>query len=528
MHVGVDNDGWADSVLSFAYNGENSIGKAPIKLPTAIFHILLMCAIAASIKLGDEVGESTPSAVFFRAAMAIAPDVLGETSIASLQAIYLMSIYALMSPTKLNLWTLNYISMAHCIDLGLQRTQSSSSLTTRVVRSLLFYSVYASDRSLATIQGRPLGLRDETFDVQPPSLDELYRELDSQNTPAAYKVLAEEGLQYILHRFKLDKIISEIKSIFYFLPPHDPSFWAIDNANHQPRVRASLDKWFGETGSITSRSVVRDHDRRRWQLHLEQAYYAAIILLYQPSQVFKQPSNEALQQCLNAASAQLSCFNKLNEQDSLQFDWRTVRGVFACGATIVYCFWTTTTAQAASQMVEISASLRLCSNLLAIGGTTWPSVKKGRVSFERLVDLTLQKMNEVQQSANQPHKKRLQTYESALNSDQNALGRHTAPIGGSNMSTRVSAYSASQSTVQPPATDVQWSSDDLDISGYADMHGGFGDTMPDGTPTYGFPEAHSQTGNVEPEIETFLSEFFMDEGSWGPWDSTSATGFHYD
>lgn len=503
-----DNDGWVDDVSSFSYNGERTVDKkSPIKLPTAMFHIFMVCAIAASLKLGDEVSEHSPQ-LFYRTAMAIAPDVLGETSVASLQAICLISVYALMSPTKLNLWTLNYICMAHCIDLGLQR-QGGPPSTTQTVRSLLFYSVYSLDRSLATIQRRPLGLREEAFDVQLPGLDDLYNELDSHYLPPAYEILIKGGLQYSLHRFRLDRIISEIKSIFYLLPPRDVSTWAGDNAIHQPRLRAELDTWYSDINNITHGTDTQDEEKRQWQLQLEQAYHAAIILLYQPSHVFRQPGVEALQQCLNASSKQLACFNKLHERDSLQFDWRTVRSVFACGATIVYCFWTINTTKSTSQMEDISASLRLCSNLLAIGGTRWPSVKKGRISFERLVDLTLRKMNDVQKSPDQPRKKRMQGQESTLTTD---IAVSAAQANQPTQPLTLPSYLNQHSFNMPSTTDVQWSDNALDLGEYT--------TLPDESAVYAFPEPSLQSGSIEPEIESFLTDFFMDDGSWVPWDNT--------
>ena len=84
---------------------------------------------------------------FYRAATSVAPDVLGDTSVASLQAIYLMAIHALMTPAKLNIWTLNCVCTAHAIDLGIHRQMGNDvDNGVKITRALLFHSIYSLDR----------------------------------------------------------------------------------------------------------------------------------------------------------------------------------------------------------------------------------------------------------------------------------------------------------------------------------------------------------------------------------------------
>lgn len=46
--------------------------------------------------------------------------------------------------------------------------------------------------------------------------------------------------------------------------------------------------------------------------------------------------------------------------------------------------------------VDALRDLRMCSNLLGIGGQWWPSVRGGRESFDKIVDLTIRRLSSLQ------------------------------------------------------------------------------------------------------------------------------------
>lgn len=239
---------------------------------------------------------------------------------------------------------------------------------------------------MSSIQGRPLGIRDETFDVSLPSVEDISREAKHEAVPTDFQDLCAAAPPYMLHRLKLDRTVSEIKLLFYHLPNRSSSIsWPNNLELCQEKLRLDLENWHRDISTVTAQILV---DPKKWRLKLEQIYHAGIVLLYQPSQVFRNPTENALTICFHAAIEQVRCYDALYEQDSLHPGWRTVQNILACCATIVYCFWTSKAVQDSATAEQMPDALRLCSTHLSIGSVWWPSLKRAKSNFERLVDLT--------------------------------------------------------------------------------------------------------------------------------------------
>lgn len=152
-HVGttasVDAQGWPTDMPSFRYNGElhsiADVPSTPISLPTAMFHVFMIFTLAATLKSRGGDFEFAP-AQFYRIVMTVSRDALAETTIPSLQAVYLLAIHSFMAPAKLNIWTLIHLCMAHAIDLGIHREPGDISKAAANTRRLLFHSIYSLDR----------------------------------------------------------------------------------------------------------------------------------------------------------------------------------------------------------------------------------------------------------------------------------------------------------------------------------------------------------------------------------------------
>lgn len=93
-----------------------------------------------------------------------------ENSVQGLQCLLLLLIFTIhCSNMKLNIWYLNYQCIACVLDLGLQRSISARPGITMLdveMRTRLFWVVLMLDRRVATMMGRPIGLRDEACDLR--------------------------------------------------------------------------------------------------------------------------------------------------------------------------------------------------------------------------------------------------------------------------------------------------------------------------------------------------------------------------
>lgn len=398
-------------------------------------------------------------------------------------------------------------------------------------------------RSIATIQGRPLGIRDETFDVQLPTLEDLRAEIDSQEIPAPYMQLAQSTSHYILHRFRLDKIVSQIKSIFYSLPSEkDQDIWSIDHDSHKTRLHIELNSWFSSIAEVSSNLPISDPEKQRWRLQLEQLYYAAVVLLFQPSQIYRKPDAGGLRLCCNAAIQQISCYNSIHEQDMLQFDWRTVRNIFACGATIIYCFWTSDTTSASSLCAQMPNTLRACTSLLAVGGIWWPSVKKSKSGFERLVDLSLQRVHDMRMgNTERSNKRRAQhTVTSAETSareaaDCDTMGPHlpSQVLQRQNSHGRVYETTSQLASYDRPVQDfgmnTQWPAAEMSYPSADEFHNNaFAAVSEQGEASFYETNNNAFSHNyVEPEIAAFLTDYFLDDSGWSASIAGPSLSFHF-
>jgi hypothetical protein len=111
-----------------------------------------------------------PGERYYMAAMRHFEKMQMDSSIQGLQCVLLLLVFAMYSPTiRLDVWSLNYQCLASVLDLGLQRAVTTSSGISQLqqeMRTRIFWVVYTLDRTIATMMGRPIGLRDEACDLR--------------------------------------------------------------------------------------------------------------------------------------------------------------------------------------------------------------------------------------------------------------------------------------------------------------------------------------------------------------------------
>lgn len=152
----------------------DSIGKMytsePVP-PVVAFQVYMVLAIAAS-DLSRRSKLRLPAEGYYTTAMQHFNQFCPDGSLAGLQSLLLLMIYALHNPScGINIWNLNYQCLASLIDLGLQRDIRSTpslkmTLIEQEMRTRVFWVVYTFDRTIGTMMGRPVGIRDEACDLR--------------------------------------------------------------------------------------------------------------------------------------------------------------------------------------------------------------------------------------------------------------------------------------------------------------------------------------------------------------------------
>jgi hypothetical protein len=139
--------------------------------PSVAFHVYMVLAIAAS-DLSRRFRLRLPAEGYYTAATQHFERACAEGSLEGLQSLLLLMVYALHNPScGINIWSLNYQCLGALIDLGLQRDVRASSafpisFLEQEMRTRIFWVVYNFDRTLGTMMGRPIGVRDEACELR--------------------------------------------------------------------------------------------------------------------------------------------------------------------------------------------------------------------------------------------------------------------------------------------------------------------------------------------------------------------------
>lgn len=235
----------------------------------------------------------------------------------------------------------------------------------------------------------------------------------------------------------------------------------------------------------------------------------------------------------------MNCYHSLYEDlDMLHYDFRTIRSIFACGATIIYCFWTSRPLQMSSLVNEMPNTLRLCTTLLAVGVIWWPSVKKSRSSFQRLIDITLQRLSDIQdRDLEHSRRRRPNHLERGIDLGlpfqiASALTRLPGSQSQSSFSPTHPTYNEQFAPGIPLQyrrlegdSSDQWQAvDPLDFNDMANDRHLVSDSEVDNPLPY---DLISIPAYIEPEIATFLNDYFLDDTSWNSTEAGPPLSFHF-
>ncbi|KAL0768436.1 hypothetical protein CaCOL14_009411, partial [Colletotrichum acutatum] len=355
--------------------------------------------------------------------------------------------------------------------------------------------------SISSIQGRPLGFRDETFDIMMPEPQSSRTGNTNSLNPIPSSFL-EAVLKYARHQFELDRLVSDVKQQLYHLPC-DSSWFSMPQSptDQQGRIKQELVNWWRKVSEESFDFPGVDHRQRRiWKLKLKIKYHTTMVMLYQPSQVIRNPPPESLQVCFNSASSILQDYQMLHDMQGLHHGWRTVQNIFAAGATLIYSFWTCSVVRQSASTADLSKSLRACSGLLAVGGEWWPSVKRGQRSFGAIVDLTVRKLYTGNMPSKNPRLFMPLSSEDGETAIENSEG---APVYDA------TGQQSDLSHIALNGADAPWhqmAGASMELPNAHDPVHWQG--------VYSDPTFHSTTNDYVPEIETFLADFDKSEFSW--------------
>ncbi|KAI5244477.1 hypothetical protein E4T43_03741 [Aureobasidium subglaciale] len=355
--------------------------------PIAAFQVYMVLALS-SIMLSRRDRAVLPSEGWYAKAMSFFEETPLESSTRGLQCLLLLYVWGMHSPTtKLNIWYLNYQCIAMVVDLGLQRDITSSMSIPPLkqeMRTRLFWVVYSLDRSLCTMMGRPIGLRDEACDLRLPA-DVSDRDLSSTSMVQRSSGGPTSHMSYAIHMFKLAKLNSEMKYILHSISRDTPTYAypAIRCMQTWQRDMASrLDQWATD---IPQTPGPRDYVAKLCDIR----YHVLKTLLLRPSPGIPHPDSECLKGCYKSAMAAVRLYHELYVDNLLAFSWTSYHSIMMSTVTVFFCIWTCPAVTQEARIDELVSDLRAASNILSATGEHWPGAKRSRDILDELSHRTI-------------------------------------------------------------------------------------------------------------------------------------------
>ncbi|KAH7273089.1 fungal-specific transcription factor domain-containing protein [Fusarium solani] len=305
------------------------------KDPVVAFQVFMVLAIGATV-LSGRLRARIPAESYCLSALQHLEQLNLENSLQGVQCLLLLLIFTIHSPfVRLNVWYLNYHCLAALLDLGLQRNiniGSGISLLEQEMRTRIFWVIFSFDRIIATMMGRPIGVRDEACELRMPQglSDNELGDVNQSRLPGTNK-----EMDFAMHLFKAAKLNSEIKYVansiirdspIYAYPP------VIDINDWQTSMLRQLDEW-------ASQIPVSPNDPSEFYLRTtcQLRYHGLRMLLLRPSPAIPKPSSEALVQCHQSARESIKLFDSLYKKNLLVHSWVTFHALVLSTITLLYC-----------------------------------------------------------------------------------------------------------------------------------------------------------------------------------------------
>ncbi|RTE78713.1 hypothetical protein BHE90_006768 [Fusarium euwallaceae] len=352
------------------------------KDPVVAFQVFMVLAIGATVLFG-RLRARIPAESYCLSALQHLEQLNLENSLQGVQCLLLLLIFTIHSPfVRLNVWYLNYHCLAALLDLGLQRNiniGSGISLLEQEMRTRIFWVIFSFDRIIATMMGRPIGVRDEACELRMPQglSDNELGDVSQSQVPGTGK-----EMDFAMHLFKAAKLNSEIKYVANSIIRGSPSYAyppVVDINDWQTSMLRQLDEWSSEI-PVSPNEPSEFYLRTTCQLR----YHGLRMLLLRPSPAIPKPSNEALVQCHQSARESIKLFDSLYKKNLLVHSWVTFHTLVLSTITLLYCIKVVPDIARDTEIDVLMGDLSISLSVLSATGEHWSGAKRSRDILDEL------------------------------------------------------------------------------------------------------------------------------------------------
>ncbi|KAH7162139.1 fungal-specific transcription factor domain-containing protein [Dactylonectria estremocensis] len=368
--------------------------------PIVGFQVFMVLAIGAMI-LSARLKARIPGESYCLSALKYFTNLNLENSLQGVQCLLLLLIFTIHNPyVRLNVWYLNYHCLAALLDLGLQRdinTRSGISLLEQEMRTRIFWVIFSFDRILATMMGRPIGIRDEACELRMP---EGLSDLDLVNDRGSQLPLqpGSKQMQFAVHLFRAAKLNSEIKYVANSINRSAPSYAypaVIDINNWQASMLSQLDQWAEKIPGSAS-----EPSEQYLRMTCQMRYHGLRMLLLRPNPAIPKPSAEALTQCHRSACESLRLFDTLYRTNLLVHSWITFHSLVLSTITMLFCIKVVPEIARRTEIEVLMGDLSISLSVLSATGEHWSGAKRSRDILDRLGRSTIRWLRDLSNNRN--------------------------------------------------------------------------------------------------------------------------------
>ena len=332
------------------------------------------------LKLTEQYDYTPPESFFFTALQYISA-ARESHSVHNIEAMTLLVLYNLRSPSKSGIWYMIGLAMRTCVDLGLHREAYYSTVKPYEgqLRRRLFWTVYFLERVIAVSVGRPYSIADRDIDAGLPlEIDDTVRDdgliartLAVAPSPTFQASRPSSNLTLSVQCIRLKRLESHIQQEIYRVDKPITSL-----VSKISPILKMLEEWHRALPPSTPYEID----------YLNMHYYKAIRLLLQPFLTILAPTDQRVALCLHASGQICQIFKRLHQRDSYGHSFIALHSTFIAGVTMCYCLflspslWTFT----------VSNDIRACSSALFVMAERTPVVKKYRDALENVISATME------------------------------------------------------------------------------------------------------------------------------------------
>ncbi|GAB1199143.1 hypothetical protein APSETT444_008488 [Aspergillus pseudonomiae] len=383
--------------------------------PVVAFQVYMVMAIAAT-DLSRRSKVRLPAEGYYATAMQHFSNMSPDGTLGGLQSLLLLMVYGFHNPScGINIWNLNYQCLASLIDLGLQRDIRNTpslkmSLLEQEMRTRVFWVVYTFDRTIGTMMGRPVGIRDEACDLRLP-MDISDLELMGPDAQERSPEQPPSHISFGIHLFKAARLNSEIKYVMHSISREPPAYAyppIRDIFVWQREMLERLQAWKAETPHT-------DNTNNMNVKICEIKYHEMMILVLRPSPAIPDPSEDSSILCFRHAMELLESFRELYKHDSLQYSRLVVHSIFLGTLVVLHSIWKLPDISTNIQIDELSKNITTALNILSSIGEYWLEAQRARDCIDDISGVTMRRLLKSRGSAESAATPRLRSRVRAMN-----------------------------------------------------------------------------------------------------------------